>query len=670
MKPRSKRLAAALIALVVGAVLAPIAVAPSAEAAGSGLTATGTVALGSAAAKAGAGEVEVRVWANSSSATAPIATGSTDADGTFSISDVPAGYYRFVFAYRGAGPYRTESELYANVPLSGQVNIVIPVAPLIEGTVRLGFDEIPAGAGKVSVELRYAGGYKVTTTDAFGRFSFGRSVAAGTGSLRFDVARDGSYRPWYFSGFGGIGTPVEAEGMRFAFASDRSDYDVTIGGGSELSGIVRDTAGDPVPDITVSALELTGPPDYFGRRQQVQTDASGRFLMRGLRDFPHVLGVSGGGRILARPGETLVDAGEHERTEFDLVVYSAATVRLHVGFPPRNPDPYAFPREAASLYTRSSPSAAWESMTGSGIDELGQGLFENLLPGEYKVALGYSSQSESPIVTQPFTLTEGATVSLEFPKRPPVLFRDISGDHTTDVLARDAAGALRLYSGNGAGGWSKSGTIGTGWGPMTAVIRAHDFSGDGRADVLARNSAGKLVLYHGNDVGTVDRPRVVGSGWNGFTSIFSPGDFDGDGTTDVMARDASGALWLYRGNGSGGWGAKSKVGTGWGGFTSVFGVGDFTGDGNVDVMARDASGRLFVYRGNGVGGWSGSKQVGSGWGAFTAVFGPGDFDGDTKPDVMARDAAGALWLYRGNGSGGWGAKSKVGSGWGSLTIVI
>ncbi|WRH26499.1 S8 family serine peptidase [Arthrobacter sp. JZ12] len=248
---------------------------------------------------------------------------------------------------------------------------------------------------------------------------------------------------------------------------------------------------------------------------------------------------------------------------------------------------------------------------------------------------------------------------------------DFSGDGNADVLARDTAGALWLYPGNGSGGWKSRVKVGSGWNGFTSIVEPGDFNGDGNTDVLARDTKGVLWLYPGNGNSGWKSRVKVGSGWQGFTSIVGPGDFTGDGAVDVLARDKYGALWMYPGNGLGGWKSRVKVGSGWQGFTSIVGPGDFNGDGAVDVMARTAAGDLLLYSGNGAGGWAGGgTKIGSGWQNFTSIVGPGDFNGDTTMDVLARDKAGVLWLYPGGGLVPWGPRVKVGSGWNIFSTIL
>ena len=96
-----------------------------------------------------------------------------------------------------------------------------------------------------------------------------------------------------------------------------------------------------------------------------------------------------------------------------------------------------------------------------------------------------------------------------------------------------------------------------------------DFNGDGFPDIMARDAAGGLWLYPGNGTGGWLPRQQVGSGWGGWTAIISAGDFNGDGFPDIMARDAAGGLWLYPGNGTGGWLPRQQVGSGWGSWTAI-----------------------------------------------------------------------------------------------------
>ena len=98
---------------------------------------------------------------------------------------------------------------------------------------------------------------------------------------------------------------------------------------------------------------------------------------------------------------------------------------------------------------------------------------------------------------------------------------DLNNDGFQDFMARDAQGALIFmpgYKNSDFQSWNAA-KIGWGWNAMTAIVGPGDFNGDGNVDLLARDSAGTLWLYPGNGkLGWL--PRVqVGSGWNVMNAI-------------------------------------------------------------------------------------------------------------------------------------------------------
>lgn len=240
---------------------------------------------------------------------------------------------------------------------------------------------------------------------------------------------------------------------------------------------------------------------------------------------------------------------------------------------------------------------------------------------------------------------------------------DLNSDRKPDVLARDSAGTMWFYPGNGRGGLLTRVLVGGGWNGMTAVVGSGDMNSDGKADVLARDTSGTLWLYPGNGGGRLLARIKVGTGWNVMTAVVGPGDMNGDGKADVLARDFTGALWLYPGSGRSVLLRRVSAGAGWNVMTSIAGPGDMNGDRKADVLARDSRGNLWLYPGNGGGGLLRAKPAGVGWNYMTAIVGRGDFNGDLKNDILAVDTAGILWLYKGSGAGGWLGKTQIGTGW-------
>jgi Zn-dependent metalloprotease len=244
---------------------------------------------------------------------------------------------------------------------------------------------------------------------------------------------------------------------------------------------------------------------------------------------------------------------------------------------------------------------------------------------------------------------------------------DFNRDGSTDLVARDVAGRLWLYPGNGAGGFLGRRQMGVGWNTMASIVTPGDVTGDGVGDLVARDTVGRLWLYPGNGSSGLGARRQIGSGWSTMNAITAAGDLNGAGRPDLLARDLGGVLWLYPVSGNAAVGARIRIGAGWNGFT-VLGAGDLSGDGRADVLARDPAGVLWLYQGNGAGGLTAQTRAGAGWAGMSALVTPGNWDRAAGNDTLARDATGHLWFYPGNNAGGLGARRLIGSGWNGYTL--
>jgi hypothetical protein len=105
---------------------------------------------------------------------------------------------------------------------------------------------------------------------------------------------------------------------------------------------------------------------------------------------------------------------------------------------------------------------------------------------------------------------------------------------------------------------------------MDLLITPGDFNGDGTVDVLAKDKAGRLFLYGGNGSGGWLAPRQVGQGWNVLGKIGSAGDFNRDGFADIHGVNSAGELLMYYGDGRGGWKGVETVGWGWNIFNGLY----------------------------------------------------------------------------------------------------
>lgn len=230
---------------------------------------------------------------------------------------------------------------------------------------------------------------------------------------------------------------------------------------------------------------------------------------------------------------------------------------------------------------------------------------------------------------------------------------DMTGDGKADVLGVDWNGALRVYPGDGHGGFTDRRVYGGGWQYVTSLMAAGDRTGDGLPDLLAVMGTGELRLYPGNGKGYVTAARVIGTGWNNVSHPLSAGDLNGDGYADLLAVTPSdGQLRMYAGTASGGVQPGVVWGSGWGGFTAVVAAGDLDGDSHPDLLAREASGRMRTYYLGSTGKVERWNVWGSGWTGVRDVSSAADLDSDGRNDVLAVNPAvdsGALTLYAGNG---------------------
>jgi hypothetical protein len=232
-----------------------------------------------------------------------------------------------------------------------------------------------------------------------------------------------------------------------------------------------------------------------------------------------------------------------------------------------------------------------------------------------------------------------------------VLSPDFTGDGRADILARDTAkSAVRVYSGNGTGGFASVAVRGGGWNVMTALVAAGDRTGDRRNDLLAVRNDGALILYTGDGRGWVTTGTVIGTGFSSVTSLTSAGDLTGDGHPDLLGIDGS-TLKLYPGASGGGLQEARTWGSGWGALDSITAGPDLDGDGTPgDVAVRQRDGGMRTYYADASGRLTRYNFWGAGWTVLDHITSGADWTGDGAPDVIARyPADSTLRLYAGTG---------------------
>lgn len=170
--------------------------------------------------------------------------------------------------------------------------------------------------------------------------------------------------------------------------------------------------------------------------------------------------------------------------------------------------------------------------------------------------------------------------------------------------------------------------IGGGWDIYNLLLSAGNLGGTADPDLVGRDAAGALWLYTGKPDGTLAaRIRIGSGGWNSMNALAGRGDYTGDGKADLLARHTDGTLYLYPGTGSavadGALGTRVSLGTGWGAYKALVSAGDTDGDGRTDLIASDPAGALWLFKGTGkaTAPFAARVQIGtSGWAAFDVLF--------------------------------------------------
>jgi hypothetical protein len=182
---------------------------------------------------------------------------------------------------------------------------------------------------------------------------------------------------------------------------------------------------------------------------------------------------------------------------------------------------------------------------------------------------------------------------------------DITGDFTTDLVARLSDGTMVAYPGTGdplgLTTFEAPITIGSGWNGVSAMQLA-DVTGDGYADITGRWAGGELYVYPHtgmfDGVNTLSSPELLGTGWNIYDWIGSAEATSDDEKPDLVGRrPGDGTLQLYPHKrfyeGSTTYVGPVQVGTGWNTVQPLT-MTDVNGDNFTDIVARRGN-DLIVY---------------------------------------------------------------------------
>ncbi|MFG2293009.1 FG-GAP repeat domain-containing protein [Streptomyces sp. NPDC048603] len=207
------------------------------------------------------------------------------------------------------------------------------------------------------------------------------------------------------------------------------------------------------------------------------------------------------------------------------------------------------------------------------------------------------------------------------------------------------------------------------WPATSAMVPFGDLNGDRSSDLLARNTKGELRVYHKPTDGkgaASTAQKLLGPGWNEYDVLTYPGDVTGDGRPDLVTRQtATGDLYVHAADGKGGLKPRVKAAPGFKQYKQVAGAGDLNGDGIGDLLTVDTANTVRIQPGTGNGTFKAPVQLnGKGWGAGRNLFiGVGDVNGDGHHDLVSRNGDGTLLVNHGRGNLTVGNTEQYTTGW-------
>jgi hypothetical protein len=428
-------------------------------------TISGRVFLGSTAVPAGAGAVIIKHGdcATANSCTSAQITTTTDANGNFSFTGVPNGYYSLQYTYALGKQFQTvnsfNQEIVSDTAASfpGQ-DAILPPAATISGTVSLESAGTLAGAGAVTVEAwpqSNQGSFPASTaaTNADGTYTLD-GLPAGNYDLRFASAGSADYATAWWTASQDATHPyanVESEAADLRVGhSAVAGVNLTLPRAASVQGAVTRSNGAVLSSadfIYIHRLDVSG--NVLDTTVTAQTDATGTYaitrMIPGRYSLQFVTTNDWTGLIDSYAGSTMADPGKTDTLDLPagrVIVGENAVQFTNSGVTVTVPCPNCGTEDgtAYGVFTvvlqRLNPvSGEWLDLTPDAAMLPGF-AWPRVLPGTYRAQATLNSDTSYQVHGRQFVVGEGQRST-----------QDLSVTNPTPIPAPTPTGAPVAWSG-------------------------------------------------------------------------------------------------------------------------------------------------------------------------------------------------------------------------------
>ena len=218
-------------------------------------------------------------------------------------------------------------------------------------------------------------------------------------------------------------------------------------------------------------------------------------------------------------------------------------------------------------------------------------------------------------------------------------------------------GALSIYLGNGAGGFTLKATYSllgvVAYRDNSNGLATADLRSNGHLDLLAIDTSNGVDVFLGNGDGTFQPPAAVAIPSPGNSGAEAVGDINHDGKPDlvVASNNSSDGIYVLIGNGDGTFQSPVFYVQGSNSGAMAVAIGQLKKSDDGDVVMGTGNG-AYVYMNNGNGTFKTPPVLyGPSWINSVVIT---DINGDGKNDLVVSSlSSSAVWTMLGNGKGGF-----------------